>query len=59
MKSVNLVYFKNGNGNWVVDRVYALNHTARARASTLRTKEGRESFIVQRTVRQSRGKKNA
>ena len=53
MKSVNLVYFKNGNGNWVVDRVYALNHTARARASTLRTKEGRESFIVQRTVRKS------
>lgn len=57
MSCVNLVYVKNTLGNWVVDRVYALNHTARARASTLRTKQDRQSFVLTRTVRQSKGKK--
>jgi hypothetical protein len=57
MSCVNLVYVKNTLGNWVVDRVYALNHTARARASTLRTKQDRQSFVLTRTVRQTKGKK--
>jgi hypothetical protein len=56
MKSVNLVYFKNSQDNWVVDRVYALNHTARSRASKLRTKRGVDAFVLTRTVRQSKTK---
>jgi len=53
---VNLVYYKNSQEKWVVDRVYALNHTARARASTLRKTRGVEAFVLPRTVRQAKGK---
>ena len=57
MRCDNLDYVKTTLGNWVVDRVDALNHTARARASTLRTKQDRQSFVLTRTVRQTKGKK--
>ena len=56
MNSVNLVYYKNGNEHWVVDGVYALNHSARARASTLRTKQGKKAIVITRTVRKNRKK---
>jgi hypothetical protein len=55
-QTVNLVYFRNSQQNWVVDRVYALNHTARARASTLRTTRGVEAFVLPRTVRTNKAK---
>jgi hypothetical protein len=54
---VNLVYYKNSQSHWVVDRVYALNHTARSRASKLRKSRGVESFVLTRTVRKTKGKK--
>jgi hypothetical protein len=54
---VNLVYYKNSQEKWVVDRVYALNHTARARASTLRKTRGVEAFVLPRTLRTNKGRK--
>lgn len=46
-----LVYSYRDGGTAYVSRVYALPHTARAYASTLR-KEGRNAFVVERTLRQ-------
>ncbi len=50
-KLINLVYYKNTLGNWVVDSVYALPHSARARASKIRNAEGKDAFVLKRTLR--------